>query len=115
MSKFNGNHIHVIAAAVLLCTGAGAVGSAMAECHDKVVYREESPSHHHHVLGTAVGAVVGGVVGSQFGGGSGKTLATVGGAVAGGAIGHKVAKDNSKRTVRTVERVCTPDNPPPAG
>ena len=103
-----------LAAALLVCMGFGAVDTAMAECHDRVVYRTVEQSNHHHVLGTAVGAVTGGVIGHMFGGGSGKVLMTAGGAVAGGVIGHNIAKDNSRRTVRTVERVCTPDNPPPS-
>ena len=36
----------------------------------------------YNLLGTAIGAVGGGVVGNQFGGGSGKKLATVAGAIA---------------------------------
>ncbi|HEY2346844.1 MAG TPA: glycine zipper 2TM domain-containing protein [Xanthomonadaceae bacterium] len=106
------------AAGLLLCMGCGAMGTAMAECHEQVVYHRVHDSNHHHVVGTVVGAVVGGVIGHQFGGGTGKVLTTAGGAVAGGAIGHKIAKDNSGyRTYRTTERVCTPDNPPnpPAG
>ena len=104
MSRIN----RIVLAGLLTCTGVVAVEPAMAECHDQVVYHERASSDHHHVVGTLVGAVVGGVIGHQFGGGNGKTLANVGGAVAGGAIGHHIAKDHSRRTYRTVERVCTP-------
>jgi outer membrane lipoprotein SlyB len=45
-------------------------------------------------LGMVIGGVVGGLVGNQIGGGSGRTLATVGGAVAGGAIGNQVGKNS---------------------
>lgn len=100
-----------LAAGLLLCMGAVAVDDVKAECHDKVVYREHR-SEHHHVLGTAIGAVAGGVIGNQFGGGNGKVLMTAGGAVAGGAIGHHIASEHDHRRYRTVERVCTPDQPP---
>ena len=40
--------------------------------------------------GMAIGGVLGGVLGHQVGGGTGRTLATVGGAAAGGYVGHKV-------------------------
>jgi len=100
----------MIATGLLLGMGTAVADDAAAEvhCHDRVVYRERHTDHH-HVLGTAVGAVAGAVIGSQFGGGNGRTLATVGGAVAGGAIGHHVAKEESHRRYRTVERVCTHD------
>lgn len=45
--------------------------------------------------GAVIGAIVGGVIGNQFGGGSGRDLATIGGAVAGGAIGHQVQRSNA--------------------
>ena len=96
-------------AGLLVGLGAALPVAAMAECHDEVVYRDRHSSHEHRVAGTVVGAVIGGVIGHQFGGGSGKTLATAGGAVAGGAIGNHVAKEHDHGKVRTVERVCTPD------
>ncbi|SDH05558.1 outer membrane lipoprotein SlyB [Vibrio xiamenensis] len=42
-----------------------------------------------HGWETLLGAVVGGVVGHQFGGGSGKELATAVGAIAGGSLAHQ--------------------------
>jgi uncharacterized protein YcfJ len=100
----------MIATGLLLGMGTACVNDAAAatHCHDRVVYRERH-SDNHHVVGTAVGAVAGAVIGHQIGGGSGRTIATVGGAVAGGAIGHHVAKEESHRRYRTVERVCTHD------
>lgn len=44
--------------------------------------------------GKIIGAVVGGVAGNQFGGGTGRTLATLGGAAVGGYIGDQF--DNTK-------------------
>lgn len=43
-----------------------------------------------NIAGTVIGAVGGGLIGNQFGGGSGKKLATVGGAIAGGIVGNKI-------------------------
>lgn len=106
----------MVAASLVLCMGFGAADTAMAECHDQVVYHRVHNSNHHHVLGTTIGVVAGGLIGHSFGGGNGKVLTTAGGAVAGGVIGHKIAEDNSGyRTVRTVERVCTPNPAPPSG
>lgn len=45
------------------------------------------------------GAVVGGLLGHQVGGGTGKTLATVGGAAAGAYAGNEVQKRVTSRTV----------------
>lgn len=57
--------------------------------------------------GTIIGAVVGGLVGNQFGGGSGRALATVGGAAAGGLVGHEVdERHQGGRVYTTSERVC---------
>lgn len=55
-------------------------------------------------VGTVVGAVAGGLLGHQFGGGSGKTLLTIGGALAGAAAGTAAEskldqKDAQKVTV----------------
>jgi outer membrane lipoprotein SlyB len=45
------------------------------------------------------GAVVGGLLGHQVGGGTGKTLATVGGAAAGAYAGNEVQKHVTSKTV----------------
>lgn len=46
---------------------------------------------------TVVGAIIGGVIGNQFGGGRGKTAATVAGAALGGAIARDATKHHSSR------------------
>ena len=43
--------------------------------------------------------MVGGLLGNQIGGGTGKTLATVGGAAAGGYVGNEVQKNVTSKTV----------------
>ena len=53
--------------------------------------------------GAVAGAVLGGLVGNQFGGGDGKTLATLAGAVGGGYAGNAVEKKMKKVTVYRVE------------
>ncbi|MCU7836041.1 MAG: glycine zipper 2TM domain-containing protein [gamma proteobacterium symbiont of Taylorina sp.] len=44
-----------------------------------------------NVAGTTIGTVLGGVIGYQFGGGTGKYVATAAGAVIGGAVGNRVS------------------------
>jgi uncharacterized protein YcfJ len=104
--------IQTMTAAILFISLGMAVGgeaSAAVHCHDVVVYKERPVRDHDRVAGTVIGAVAGGVIGHQFGGGSGKTLATVGGAAAGGYIGNHVQKEHQHRRYRTVQRVCTHD------
>ena len=43
-----------------------------------------------NVPGAIIGGVLGGILGHQIGGGSGKTVATIGGAVGGGALGANI-------------------------
>jgi outer membrane lipoprotein SlyB len=50
-------------------------------------------------VGMIGGAVVGGLLGHQVGGGTGKTLATVGGAAAGAYAGNEVQKHVDSKTV----------------
>lgn len=50
-------------------------------------------------VGMIGGAVVGGLLGHQVGGGTGKTLATVGGAAAGAYAGNEVQKSYTSKTV----------------
>lgn len=50
-------------------------------------------------VGMIGGAVVGGLLGHQVGGGTGKTLATVGGAAAGAYAGNEVQKNVNSKTV----------------
>ncbi|HEY8683003.1 MAG TPA: glycine zipper 2TM domain-containing protein [Rhodanobacter sp.] len=92
----------------------GSLGMAQAQsyhhhmhrvCHDVRVRDRSSDSH--RIAGTAIGAVAGGLLGHQVGGGSGKTLATVGGAVAGGYVGNRVQKNNQENNGRYhIERRC---------
>jgi len=49
--------------------------------------------------GMVGGAVVGGVLGHQLGGGTGKTLATIGGAAAGGYVGEKMEQKHIAKVV----------------
>ncbi|HMN78049.1 MAG TPA: glycine zipper 2TM domain-containing protein [Burkholderiaceae bacterium] len=51
------------------------------------------------IVGKVGGAVVGGVLGHQIGGGTGKTLATIGGAAAGAYAGNEVQKRSSAKTI----------------
>lgn len=44
-------------------------------------------------IGMATGAVLGGVLGHQIGGGSGKTVATIGGAALGAFVGSRVGRN----------------------
>lgn len=76
-------------------------------CSDEVVQHQAPVKDKNRIAGTAIGAVVGGVVGSQFGGGSGKTLMTIGGAAAGGYAGNKVQKGMQESdTVTAHETRC---------
>ena len=50
-------------------------------------------------IGMVGGAVVGGVLGNQVGGGTGKTLATIGGAAAGGYVGDKMEQKHNAKVV----------------
>ncbi len=54
-------------------------------------------------VGAVAGAVLGGLVGNQFGGGDGKTVATVLGAIGGGYAGNTVEKRIKKETVYQVD------------
>lgn len=63
------------------------------------VEREGAPSG----AGAVAGGVLGALVGNQFGGGDGKTLATIAGAVGGGMAGNAVEKKMKKVTVYQVE------------
>ena len=44
-------------------------------------------------IGMATGAIVGGVLGHQIGGGSGKTVATIGGAALGAFVGNRIGRN----------------------
>lgn len=77
------------------------------ECKDVLVQHKAPVKDQNRIAGTAIGAVIGGLVGNQFGGGSGKTLTTVGGAVAGGYAGNQVQKNMQQNdAVTSTERRC---------
>lgn len=54
-------------------------------------------------IGVIAGAALGGIVGNQFGGGTGKDLATIAGMVGGGWAGNTVEKKMKKETVYEVK------------
>jgi outer membrane lipoprotein SlyB len=54
-------------------------------------------------LGVIAGAALGGIVGNQFGGGTGKDLATIAGMAAGGWAGNTVEKKIKKETLFEVK------------
>ncbi len=59
-------------------------------------------------IGMATGAVLGGVLGHQIGGGSGKTVATIGGAALGAFVGSRVGGDmdrsDQSRTTHALDK-----------
>lgn len=77
------------------------------ECHDVVVNERAPVKDTNRIAGTAIGAVAGGLLGHQIGGGTGRTLATVGGAAAGGYAGNQVQKNmQEKDTISRTETRC---------
>jgi surface antigen len=59
-------------------------------------------------IGMATGAVLGGVIGHQIGGGSGKTVATIGGAALGAFVGSRVGRNMDRgdraRTTQALDK-----------
>lgn len=77
------------------------------ECRNVTVTHRKPVQDEHKVLGTVVGAALGGVLGHQFGGGSGKKVATAAGAVAGGYAGNQVQGNMQVGdTYTTTEQRC---------
>ena len=77
------------------------------ECRNVTVTHRKPVQDEHKILGTVVGAALGGVVGHQFGGGSGKKVATAAGAVAGGYAGNQVQGNmQAGDTYTTTEQRC---------
>jgi outer membrane lipoprotein SlyB len=75
---------------------------ASAQCHDCVTVQDVHSVKRKGEGGAAGmigGAVVGGLLGHQVGGGTGKTVATVGGAAAGAYAGNEVQKHVTSKTV----------------
>ena len=56
------------------------------------------------------GALLGGVVGNQFGGGSGRTVATILGSVIGGSVAHKRQKQSHYQQNHFVELLIQVEN-----
>lgn len=56
------------------------------------------------------GALLGGVVGNQFGGGSGRTIATVLGSIIGGSIANNTQQKSHYRETRLVELMIKTEN-----
>ena len=76
-------------------------------CHDVAVTEQAPVKDPNRIAGTAIGALAGGLLGHQIGGGTGRTLATVGGAAAGGYAGNQVQKNmQEKDTVSRTETRC---------
>ena len=67
-------------------------------CEERVVYEKERSGD-----GSYTNELIGGLFGNQFGGGSGKKVATLGGAV----LGASIANDNeSNRTTKRIVEDC---------
>ncbi len=60
-----------------------------------------------NVPGAVIGGILGGILGHQVGGGSGKTVATIGGAVGGGALGANVDRIRDPQSGQDVRRCET--------
>lgn len=72
------------------------------ECWDELVEHRE---HHESATGMIAGGIIGGLIGHQFGGGSGKDVATVAGTLLGGSIGRDATR-RPPRVYRTTEQRC---------
>ena len=75
---------------------------------------ESEPVQHRSAGGALAGALVGGILGHQIGGGSGKTLMTVGGAVAGAAVGSHIAGNRQGQPVQTQRCESVPSQAQPS-
>lgn len=80
------------AAAPSSCAGCGVIDAVRT-----VEVRSEGSG-----VGMVAGGITGGVLGNQFGGGSGRTIATVAGAAGGAYVGNEIEKGMKKRTVYRV-------------
>lgn len=70
-------------------------------CYD---VKEDASSGGNSVIGTLAGGIIGGVIGNQFGGGSGKTVATVGGAILGAGAGNAVGSTPRQESYKVVRK-----------
>lgn len=74
-------------------------------CREEAVQRQVAG--HHSAGATIFGSILGGVIGSRFGGGSGKTVATIAGAAIGGAIARDAHdRNHPAQHYTTVEEHC---------
>src|SRR5258705_12512468 len=73
--------------------GAGPARPATIESIRQVVEHKNSPSN---PLGMIAGGLIGGGIGSLFGGGNGRTAATIVGALGGGYIGHNIQNSQTQ-------------------
>lgn len=73
-------------------------------CKDEAVTRKAPVQDRERIAGTAIGAVAGGVLGHQIGGGSGRTVATVGGAALGGYAGNQIQKNLQNSDTETTRQ-----------
>ena len=73
----------------------------MGRSYDTYISKQRAEAHGSGVS-IAAGAVVGGLLGNHFGGGNGRSLATLPGAVGGGYAGNEIEKRSRKTTVTAV-------------
>ena len=88
--------------ALAAAVAAFAINASAQGCHDCVTVSDVHAVKRKGeggATGVIGGAVVGGLLGHQLGGGTGKTLATVGGAAAGAYAGNEVQKRVTSKTV----------------
>lgn len=74
-------------------------------CVDAPVTTITTPTAGGEIAGTVIGGVLGGLTGHALGGGSGKTVLTIGGAVGGALAGRAVADTPLSQT--TVQQNCS--------
>jgi len=65
---------------------------------------------HDNGWNTLLGAAIGGLIGNQFGGGSGRVVATAIGAIAGGSIAHRTQQQVQTTQYRLVELLVATDD-----
>lgn len=81
---------------------AAAVRSSCAGCGVVDAVRTVEVRSEGSGVGMVAGGITGGVLGNQFGGGSGRAIATVAGAAGGAYVGNEIERGMKKRTVYRV-------------
>ncbi|AXF75466.1 glycine zipper 2TM domain-containing protein [Erwinia tracheiphila] len=77
------------------------------DCRNITLTHRRPVQDENRIAGSVLGAVAGGVIGHQFGGGRGRSVATVAGALAGGYGGNQVQGALQERdTYTTTEQRC---------